>query len=455
MLKNTPFKKIGLITSAILILAACQPPTDAEDSAVVLEKMITQASKVYETQTQMEVSFKDTETGEWGEITLTATEETDATDLENLESDSKLEFSADINMLEYNSDEGEESLEQVTVDASARVRVIGKDIYAQLEQLDLGGSSPQVAQANASLSFVLGAYMDEVIYVSLETLEPFLEQMEEASGQVGPSFSELMAYSQDQAAKDLAESQLLKASVDHGPERISTLSGKEWAYHYEIEIDAAGMQAFLEKMDEQFDLFTEEEIKEVFEMQDPSLEEVMEVVNTAMKIDVWIGMEDYHPYRVELTSDLEKIQEVIDKIEALDDTFVTEADRAALEQGEFSMSLVTESQPMSKVNIERPAEDDLLDMNPMLQGFLGQFDPSLLAPQATMSDAEIEQMMQELGLDEEGLALPEDVQLEEGDDQVTPETEDVEASETSQEEGLDEASAEETAEPSEETSTEE
>lgn len=297
--------------------------------------------------------------------------------------------------------------------------------------------------------------MDEVIYVSLETLEPFLEQMEEASGQVGPSFSELMAYSQDQAAKDLAESQLLKASVDHGPERISTLSGKEWAYHYEIEIDAAGMQAFLEKMDEQFDLFTEEEIKEVFEMQDPSLEEVMEVVNTAMKIDVWIGMEDYHPYRVELTSDLEKIQEVIDKIEALDDTFVTEADRAALEQGEFSMSLVTESQPMSKVNIERPAEDDLLDMNPMLQGFLGQFDPSLLAPQATMSDAEIEQMMQELGLDEEGLALPEDVQLEEGDDQVTPETEDVEASETSQEEGLDEASAEETAEPSEETSTEE
>lgn len=418
-------KKIGVVLGSLLVLAACnQPAGPAENSEAVLEKMFTQSAKVYESQAKAEFSFSDPETKESGKFNFSAKEKTDASDSENVQSESSFELNGEFKMPQSASTtatEGSENAvgtpEEMAVNAAGKLTMIGEDLYASLNKLELTGNAPEVEQANAILPAILGPYMDETLYLSMETLEKMMQQIQAGTGEPAPDFDALKMYGQSQVYQDLANSKMLVVSEDKGIEKLSTPFGKKVnAYHYEVDLNPEGVEAFLKAMNEKVDLGPQEELDALFAKDaNPSVQEIFQLVNEAMNLELWIGQEDYHPYKVQITSDFDQIKAALDKLSQTNETFSpSEEDSEFMEKTDMSVNLVIESQPISSFTLKKPEE--VIDLAPLLEMALGGM-PMNPSPQDTMTEEEFKALME--GMD----AAPGEAQTEGVESQEQPDSE--------------------------------
>lgn len=406
MIKKSLAKYIGLTLAVVLVLSACSKKTaDTENPEVVLEKAITQAAKIYEMKGDVKVAFKEPTSEVEGKVTATMTGKTNNSDYNDVHSELALEIDADIT---GPNPSDTSATGNVKVAAAGKMQMVGDDLYASLTKLDIDGDLEGIEQVKAMLPLFVGPYMDETVHLPLGQ---FMEMAEQANAQMGQKpmdFEALKKYSAEQLPKDLADSKMLKVSKDNGVESIKTLGGDSVdAYHYTLQLDADGFETFMKKYNEKIQVIPEEQIELMFDQPagQPGFAEAMTVFNEALNMEVWIGQTDYQVYKVVIGTDKAKIKAAAEKVNEIEEGSVTESDLAQLEKMDLEVGITVETQPLDSFTIEKPSEEDVIDLGPMLEQFSnaamggmmgsGAMDPSLMDPSVTVGTGEIPELTEE------------------------------------------------------------
>jgi len=400
-----PFKNLGLGLGVAFLLAGCTSTATIEESKIVIEKALTAEPGSIEASTNLDFTFNDTEFG--GAFKISANEKSNLSDPENIQSETSMEVSADLNIPEG------DSTGNIKVDAGMEIDVIGKDLYGSLTKLDITGDGQGVAEVNAMLPLIIGPYMNETVHLPLAKIEE-IAMMADPAAAPAVDFTALEEYTNNGLSQDLADANVLVVATDNGVKKIKTASGKSVStYHYEINLDETGLKEFMKKANEQFQLISTEELDALLsqEGENPSFAEMIDVLNEAFSVELWIGQEDYHLYKMELSSDLARLETAAEKIGDL-----SEADRDFFTGGEFEMNMMIESEPIDDFNVEKPADKDVIDLGPLLDLAIQSagVGAAMGSPDAgaTMTDEEFEAMMEGMDLgDLEGMEGLEDLQL--------------------------------------------
>ncbi len=403
---NKTFKKLGLGLGALAIFTGCATTAPIEEPDVVIENALTKDPGSIAATTNMDFTFKEAESGGSGTVSVTVDEKSNLSDPNNLQSESSMQVSADITIPEG------ESTGNIKVDAALDLSMIGKDIYGSLTQLDISGDAEGIEEVNAMLPLFVGPYMNETVHLPLAKFEE-IAQMADPATAPPVDFTALESYANDGLRQDLADAKAIVVASDNGVEKIKTASGASVpAYQYDINFDAEGFKTFVRQANETLQFVTTEELDAAFaqESGDVSFGGVVDALNQAFDIKVWIGQEDYHLYKMEFNSDLASLKTAAEAFGEL-----TEADQAFFESGEFDMSVVVESEPIDDFTVEVPADEDVIDLGPLLdlalQGAAAGAAMDTTGG-AAMTDEEFEAMMDSMDLgDLEGMEGLEDLQL--------------------------------------------
>ena len=410
MFKKAIGKYLGLTLAAVLMLSACTKAGPTEDPAVVLEKAITQASKMYEAKTTMDMAFTNPDTKESGKVNIIMNEKTNAKDAKNMQSEVAMDVNADIQIKQPET--GAETskkgaLGQILVNMAGNFKVSGDDLYASLTKLEIKGDFEGVKEVNAMLPLFVGPYMNETVHLPLDKLSPIMEKANaqlESEGQPAVDYEALKAYGAEGMPKDLADSKMLVVSKDNGLEKVKGLSGESvQAYHYKVALDSKGFETFLKKFNEKTKMIPAEELTQIFAKKEgePGFAEAMDVVNEAMDIQIWIGQADYHVYKMEIGTDNAKLIAAVDKIRKIDKTAnITDEDIKLLKEGKIEFKVMVESSPLKSFSVEKPTDKNIIDLGPMLEmatkGVMEQMPTAGETTDTEMSEEDMQKMMESL-----------------------------------------------------------
>ena len=378
MIKKSFGQLMGLTLVAVLLLSACKKDMgQIEPPEVVLNKAITQATKIYEEKMELKMSFSDATKKNSGEINMKASGKNNSKDINNLQSDVDIDGSMNIK-----ADQGEEKGQgKATIAFAGNIKNIGEDIYGSLTQLDLDGDLEGLEEAKATLPVFLTPYMNETVKLPLGELMDLTEEVNKQAqlqGQPPLDYEAMKKYSLEQGPKDVADSKMIVATKDHGIEKVKSLGGKSvQAYHYEIGFDGEGLKTFLKKFNESTQMIPENELQELLKDENSSsFSELTSVLNEAITMHVWIGQTDYQLYKMEVTSDLKNLQAALNKVQELEgasaEDLMSDEEKEFFDKGSFELKITDERSPLNSFNLKKPDDKDVIDLGPMLKLFMNQ-----------------------------------------------------------------------------------
>ena len=362
---------MGGLLALPLFLAGCTPsdlPIEAPET--VLEKSMKLPIEMYQANTVIDINFKDQETKQSGRVLVNVNEKADVKDVEKNRSEINFEVDADLKLNSLL----DESLKDVEVEAKANVKTFGQDVFLSLTELALDGNHPEVNQIKGFLPLFVEPYLDEILYMSLEELE---SQLSELNGQIGNNQASPrpISFSQQQALalrSEIGDLGLLAVTKENGIKKITTESGEKIrAYHYNIEFQADKFEEFIRLLNEKDIMFSDEDLEVLLAEEEgmPSLEEMMSAFSKAFTIEMWIGQEDYFPYKAVFHSDVEKLGEVLNAIEKMDESAeLSGIGEEMLDNIDFELAITVNNEPIKKVEIETPSKEDTLNLTEILGG---------------------------------------------------------------------------------------
>ncbi len=380
-------KKVKYVSLLLpgLLLAACNTGA-IEAPEVVIEKMLTRdPAEIYQSSYVADVTFSVPDMMEY-EAEASIGRRVDQTEKKPTH-ETSLSFDFDMEVTEAFSEEANmapyEAFSYITMNMAGTVSEMDGDLYGALETFEIDTDVQDFEEVKPMMDFFIQPYTNKVVFVGSEPLDELraliVETLEDEEPEMLLFIEQLEAYLLDGGIyEDLAASEMLVVNEDLGIESIEALNGEMVdAYHYKMGVDMSKAQAMFELLVNRFDVIEEEltdsdfeEIEAFFESHDDNATEspliLTEGVINLMDIDVWIGQSDYMIYKAEVEFDSEMIENLMKTVAEFDPNIDEDDLNEALEifgdEFTFEETLTYQRAPLKSVELEKPSEDDLIDM---------------------------------------------------------------------------------------------
>jgi len=393
MFKNSKLKWIGGLLLIPIMLVGCEKsnlPIEAPE--LVLKKSLNYPMEAYQADVVMNLDVLDKSSKQSGEITMSMSEQGSMTG-EAIVAEVLLKMDADLKLTGPNN----ENPKSMLVNAEGKFTVNGEDIFAQLNKLSIEGEHPEVESAQAFLP-LLGPYLNDVFYLNPTKAAELNSQL--SGAQATPNITAFSQKELVELREKMAELEVLKVTKENGIKKITTSSGEKIpAYHYDIEFQP-------EKFDELLNLISQGEMV-IDEEQSQIINGVIEKFNEKMTFEMWIGQEDYFPYKTNISVDTFTAEDVVSYMMETEGIELGEEESSELKNIQIDLSATINNVPLEKVDIDVPNKEETVDLIEMLEGLVGGFmggNQALGLPTGdiqSMTDEEMEALME--GFSEEEL----------------------------------------------------
>jgi len=353
-------KKIFASTLGIsLILTGCNP-SKIETPNTVIEKALSQNLGAYEI--DIDYALESSEYGGFPIKTMAHSRSEGRLDLgsKNIKSEKNNQIS--LKMEGFNDDD----LVSIGIETEIKTQLVDSNFYASFKEpnIKLEGETPEVQFMKEKMEGIkpwIKIYAGDTFQFSsnkmLALTDRIVENETDYSGKKITTYAEqLKTYLSKTLLSDMRDTELIKVTEDMGIKSIKTKDGRGIkTYHYRLGLTPEGIPNFLRRINQSMEFLPEEDAENYLSKieGDNTFIKELEIANEQLFIQVWIGADDYHPYKFQIELDLEKISSLEDET----DDQKSEAVNRLL--------MTIESHPIDSFKVE--IDENPIDLSPTLE----------------------------------------------------------------------------------------